>query len=520
MKLTKKSAVCGILLALLVTASCSKKDTQHDGVMFMPVKYDGKVAYMNAEGRFFLENDQSSYLNRDLVTIDGEVFKDVAYMASFGPYATLNCFFGGQKYIVDVEKDKLLFRLPESSQAGTPNNGVLPIVKPDQPIKIYDVKGRQLFNLFEIEGKEVLECDAFFNDGLLRFKTTENKYGFVDTKGNCVITPEFDAATIFYKGHALLKKDNKVAIYDVTGTKVTDVPQDMAYDFRKPCYVPFGYPAWDPSFNLHLITFDGTNTLLNNGFAVVESCSENYIVIGDEKHRNAVKDYSGNTLIEFSNDSYAAVDNNTLLKYNASTNRFSLVDPHGNQKAGLDEWKSVATFGPVHGYTSNFGLVGKKNGESYYLNKEGKQVHDYPVNINLTLMDNPIKPDTVAAGRVLDTLLSNMNAQGIGDYSIGKRQPSTGHYYEKVENPLNLPYKNLISYTLRSDGTIEEVIFSIKLNKTILKHPSAFRESLENEMKNRGWLGYQQTCRSHIETSSDVLKIQWDYLPECMRRNN
>jgi hypothetical protein len=87
---------------------------------------------------------------------------------------------------------------------GCMNDGVIPVTKQGERISVIDGTGKTLFTLDPIDGKEIISCDIAFYDGLLRIKNEEGKYGFVDKKGNVVISPQYYTAFPFSEGKALV----------------------------------------------------------------------------------------------------------------------------------------------------------------------------------------------------------------------------------------------------------------------------------------------------------------------------
>jgi hypothetical protein len=97
---------------------------------------------------------------------------------------------------------------------GCMNDGVIPISKHGERISVINGSGKTLFTLDPIDGKEIVSCDIAFYDGMLRIKNEDNKYGFVDKKGNAVIKPQYHKVFPFSEGKALVE-DFKVG--SVTG---------------------------------------------------------------------------------------------------------------------------------------------------------------------------------------------------------------------------------------------------------------------------------------------------------------
>ncbi|WP_418211856.1 WG repeat-containing protein [Bacteroides zhangwenhongii] len=90
---------------------------------------------------------------------------------------------------------------------------VTPVVEKDQPISFIDKSGKTVFTFDKYENKAVMSISNFI-EGLAVFRTEDNLYGYVNTKGEVVIKPQYTSASIFQENIALItdKNDKKLAI--------------------------------------------------------------------------------------------------------------------------------------------------------------------------------------------------------------------------------------------------------------------------------------------------------------------
>lgn len=90
---------------------------------------------------------------------------------------------------------------------------VTPVVEKDQPISFIDKSGKTVFTFDKYENKAVMNITNFV-EGLAVFRTEDGLYGYVNTKGEVVIKPQYISASIFQENIALItdKNDKKLAI--------------------------------------------------------------------------------------------------------------------------------------------------------------------------------------------------------------------------------------------------------------------------------------------------------------------
>ena len=95
------------------------------------------------------------------------------------------------------------------ASAGMCLEGLIPVAESDKPLSYINTDGETIFTLKEADGKSVSEAGHFRN-GLARFRNSDGKVGFIDKQGKVVIKAQFDDATDFREGHALvtIKKES------------------------------------------------------------------------------------------------------------------------------------------------------------------------------------------------------------------------------------------------------------------------------------------------------------------------
>ena len=87
---------------------------------------------------------------------------------------------------------------------GIMSEGLLPISKSDDYIRVIDEKGNEVFILKEFEGKEVLACYAY-SDSKLRVVLEDGSIVYLDKTGKMLFGSRFSWGTDFRQGHAVVQ---------------------------------------------------------------------------------------------------------------------------------------------------------------------------------------------------------------------------------------------------------------------------------------------------------------------------
>ena len=94
------------------------------------------------------------------------------------------------------------------------------------------VSGR--YHILRPSGEELFNIDCqqlfMYKYGKALFKK-DNKYGMLDLKGNCIISPQYDALRAFHKGYAAAYVNNKWGFIDENGNIVIDFIYDYITNF-------------------------------------------------------------------------------------------------------------------------------------------------------------------------------------------------------------------------------------------------------------------------------------------------
>jgi len=208
-------------LCLLMTFIFSSCGSKHKDQVFdlLPVKTKKdatKISLVDFDGKMIIEDefDEKSkiYPTNDVIT---EITKE-----------------GKAKYWkLDEKKVKPLFKDDKTYEGGTPFYEDYAIVRDKEGIlSLIDKKGTAVLpNLSKIKEYDVIRVGVM-SDGLIRFKTTEGKWGYTNKSGDVIIKPIYTQCENFSNGKArVINEKSEFQIIDKSGVQVFKGQEDSKY---------------------------------------------------------------------------------------------------------------------------------------------------------------------------------------------------------------------------------------------------------------------------------------------------
>lgn len=257
----------------------------------------------------------------DFINTDWFIAKTVMlFQASFPPYSAegltrvvnfdtgLSGFMNKKLELVIPAKFSAVSRFSEGLAAVSDENNMWGFI---------DVTGKQITD-FTYSNRP-----RDFHSGLALVVNREGMAGYINKTGQVIIPAEFEMATDFYKGFALVKKDNETPalLIDSTGKKLVEFPKDAIFIDESV------YDKYYSDDNVD-ITYDGSETLrqLVDFGKGIFTYGRSYGLV--DKEGNVVLDFKYSALKGYSNGKMLAslrefIDNNTK-----TTN--GLIDEQGN----------------------------------------------------------------------------------------------------------------------------------------------------------------------------------------------
>ena len=427
-------AVFALLCAIL--PGCSNSGNTADLIDLLPVQTeeDGKWSFVDRDGKIKYEDEFKEAPSCVVNGVFSVSEKDgyTLYKAESKPTPIKNC--EGLK------------------AAGYLSDGLIPIVRDKSRITLIDDSGQDKFTLQPVKGKEIVSCAGGYSDGMLKFEIEGGEIGFVNTTGEPVVKPIYEAASDFSDGRAVVKKDDTFSIIDKKGNTVLKLKKD-----------------WTP------------RSLFAHGVIAVEDAND-HILFVDEKGETEkcpakvkeISDFNEKYYIFSDGDSYGVMsrkDNEVIIraKYNkiifGKNDTFICTDDKdsyilnskGDVNKTLDEFEDLYALG-------NFGILAKDKKTWLMLDNEGvarKGCEFYNIH-PLLFLGYSIESDYFNLEGMANTVVEKLNSKGYGDIKLGASpqsilsDPSNYNYTSNanIESLNGEGYK--FSYTVSADfsGTI------------------------------------------------------------------
>ena len=194
MKLSDIFTAAAVFAAVCSQTSCSSSSgsDSFSDIELMPV-------LLQSEGKW------------SMVDHDGEVVYDGEF--SEMPSAAVNGYFSVEEgdgftlYKTGDKNPQPVDGMEKLVSVGYVSDGLIPATKKNSRITVMNTDGETVFELAPCKGAEIVYCSDAFSEGLLLFRTEDNKWGYCDKKGEVVIAPVYDYAFDFQEGLAVVGKD-------------------------------------------------------------------------------------------------------------------------------------------------------------------------------------------------------------------------------------------------------------------------------------------------------------------------
>lgn len=351
-----------VLAVLTLIASCSDGGNSENSLV--PVKLD--------------KDSHWSMINQDGQIVYEDAFKERPTICYNGVFSVEE----GDGITVYTDEDEnnpqVLGECENLKCAGLMFHGLIPVTFPNERISIVNKNGKKLFELKPYNGKEITHCDIAYSCKLLKVETADGKEGYVNTKGEMVIKPQYDLANSFVEDVALVAvKDAEgnyhYSIIDTEGETVLKL-KDSYEDIR-----PFAYGKHiiaKQGDRVVVVNLKGEETRMPAKIKNVEAFHDKYIIFSDDEMGIATID--GEILVRPRYKNICFGTDNTFIAYKENSDEVEILDGKGELIKKFD-YKGVFEI-------KDFGYFALDGKIFLMLDKEGKpRTNDEYYDINFSI---------------------------------------------------------------------------------------------------------------------------------------
>lgn len=218
-------------------------------------------------------------------------------------------------------------------------------------------------------GLFLIGCTSTSSNDMLYKYLKNNKYGFVDSKGNIVVEAIYDKVNNFSDGLAAVMKDEKLSFIDLTGNIQFDISANYISNFES-CNFIEGRCAIGTDTGYSLIDREG-NIVTNKKYDYIHNIANGFAIYRDDSTLYGLMTLDGEEVLE---DKYAFLQN-------FSDGLIAFKDSNSGNYGYINEYGVVIiepTFKEVKNFINGIALVKdtRYNDAKWFtpINKEGEIV--------------------------------------------------------------------------------------------------------------------------------------------------
>lgn len=438
--------------AIAVTvASCSGKPE----LSYMPAKAEGDSNWglVDANGKFLFTDEFS---DRPSPVVNGYFFVEE-----------------GKGYTVyKAEKNpKQVGDLSGLKGCGYYNDGLMPVVHKGEHISFVDGNGNTKFTLERVDSVSVTEAMGMFINGRCAIRTSDDKWGAIDTDGNVAVSPKYVQAPVFVEDKAVVIEadSEKAYIIDRNGVVKAEISENIT------SVSPFidGYAT------ARTANYDGEGRqcvmIKSNGEVVelpasvydVRIWNSKYIVFANDDYEYGIMTYDGEVKVRPKYEAMELLPNGDFI--GERDDKIMFVKPDGEtQRLPKNTYPAVRSpylFSKVFDF--GFEMVSEDDDDELQLRtyngkKVGKEMGRYKGRIEI---DN-IYSDYFDYADATKKFMDMFDADGLKGYPFDSTMKlyadTTAHSVDWYRGDTSMsvsvasgnPYFSVSSATLHSDRTI------------------------------------------------------------------
>lgn len=440
--------------AIAVTvASCSGKPE----LSYMPAKAEGDSNWglVDANGEFLFTDEFS---DRPSPVVNGYFFVEE----------------GNGYTVYKAEKNpKQVGDLSGLKGCGFYNDGLMPVVHKGEHISFVDGNGKTKFTLENVDSVSVSAAMNMFVNGRCAIRTSDEKWGAIDTDGNVVVKPKYENPVLFVEDIALVKDAHSGECYiiDRDGNTKASVSGNISSGgvfIDGYTIVQIEGPDSGEESRMAIVKGDGELTKLPSAVKYVKTWNSKYIVFESSDYEYGILGVDGDVKVRAKYDNIELLANGKFI--GKRDGKYMYVSPDGDTEKLPGEVGAAVGFPYQFSkvFDFKFELVSEDDDDdelqlrTYNGKKVGKEMDRYKGRIEL---DN-IYSDYFDYADVTRKFMDMFDADGLKGYPFDSTMKlyadTTAHSVDWYRGDTSMsvsvasgnPYFYVSSATLYSDRTI------------------------------------------------------------------
>lgn len=440
--------------AIAVTvASCSGKPE----LSYMPAKAEGDSNWglVDANGEFLFTDEFS---DRPSPVVNGYFFVEE----------------GNGYTVYKAEKNpKQVGDLSGLKGCGFYNDGLMPVVHKGEHISFVDGNGKTKFTLENVDSVSVSAAMNMFVNGRCAIRTSDDKWGAIDTDGNVVVKPKYENPVLFVEDIALVKdaQSGESYIIDRDGNTKASVSGNISSGgvfIDGYTIVQIEGPDSGEESRMAIVKGDGELTKLPSAVKYVKTWNSKYIVFESSDYEYGILSVDGDIKVRAKYDNIELLANGKFI--GNRDGKYMYVSPDGDTEKLPGEVGAAVGFPYQFSkvFDFKFELVSEDDDDdelqlrTYNGKKVGKEMDRYKGRIEL---DN-IYSDYFDYADVTRKFMDMFDADGLKGYPFDSTMKlyadTTAHSVDWYRGDTSMsvsvasgnPYFSVSSATLYSDRTI------------------------------------------------------------------
>lgn len=315
------------------------------------------------------ENGNWSMLAPDGTIVYDSEFKEKVYPCVNGVFPAENDEGGYTLYTTGSKSPEKVPGCDSLLHVGIMNNGLIPVTFPDSRITLINKDGEKEVELTPKEKMEIVASQPYFQSGLLAVQFENQKWGFVNTKGDLVVKPKYSNVQCFADGYAVvaagegdLNSNPEVEVIDTNGETLFKIKDKYTVETS---FLKNHIVVKDEDGRFSVLDEKGEATKLPDKINRVLSFNGKYILFESGEHQMGVMNIEGETLIRAKYYGLVFASEDTFWAKKTNDSDIIKLDDKGETILTLN-YKEMSTATP------DFGLFAKDGNTFVLIDGDGE----------------------------------------------------------------------------------------------------------------------------------------------------